>query len=158
MNRENSVVNLAVLMTEPRRRPSRGGSVSGEHGGFVRRRSQLPTSPELQSSNGRRTIRTTLQEHQTTPYSERYQTTKVEVKTAASPGPEPGTNSTPWNTTTPPGAETDFLYRSRGYHEKPHVRQMRGGTEAALLPPRSSSHQERPQQSRPEVWVPALNE
>ena len=85
-----------------------------------------------------------------------YQKWKSKQRTSSSP--EPGTNSAPWNTTTPPGAEADFLYRSRGYHEKPHVRQMRGGTEAALLPPRSSSHQERPQQSRPEVWVPALNE
>ena len=45
--------------------------------------------------NGRRTFKTALQEHQKTLYSERYQTTKVGVKTAASSSPEPGTNVTP---------------------------------------------------------------
>ena len=73
-----------LLLMEPRRRPSRGGSVSGEHGGFVRRRSLLPTSPELRSLDGKRTIRTTKQTKNIThqPTTQKgIKLPKVEVKT-----------------------------------------------------------------------------
>jgi hypothetical protein len=129
-----------------------GGSVSGED--TEQRKSQsatlLPTSPELRSLDQQEDNQDSSRKSTTPNYTK---VSNMEVKPPRTRAPRTWNKSGALEQTSCRGAEADFLYRSRGSHKQTHVHPQREGTEAALLPLRSSSHQKRPHQRRPEVWV-----